>query len=151
MMRIWIDADACPKAIKEVIYKASMRLQIPVTLVANSQLSIPARSLVIAVQVEKGDDIADQYIVDHVQANDLVITADIPLAALVVEKGAVALNPRGELYTAENVREHLSYRNHMQSLRGGGVITGGPSSLGAKDKEMCSNALNRYLTAQHKK
>jgi len=150
-MRIWIDADACPKAIKEVVYKAAMRLQIPVTLVANSYLTVPPGPLFNAVQVDKGDDKADQYIVDQVKPQQLVITADIPLAALVVEKGAVAINPRGELYTADNVREHLSYRGFMQDLRSSGMVTGGPASLGPKDKEMFANALNKYLTANQKK
>lgn len=145
-MKIWIDADACPKIIKEVIFKVSERLQIPVILVANSQMYIPHTPLISLVRVEQGADVADQYIVQHVQADDLVITADIPLAAFVVEKTAIAIDPRGELYTEENVQERLSVRDYMKELRDSGLDTGGPKSFGPKDKENFTNSLNRILT-----
>lgn len=152
MMKIWIDADACPKAVKEVVYKASFRLKIPVVLVANQYLSLPPSPFVSAIQVEKGDDVADFYIVENLDTIDLVITADIPLADLVVKKGAVAINPRGELYTEENISERLSMRDFMKSLRDEGVNTGGPSAFGDKDRENFTNSLNRLLTkmTQHK-
>lgn len=145
-LKIWVDADACPKMIKEVIFKVSFRLKIPVILVANSYMSVPAGSLISSIQVESGADVADMYIADHVTEKDLVITADIPLAALIVEKDAVAINPRGELYTEDNINERLSVRDFMQDLRDSGVVTGGPASFGAKDKERFTNSLNRILT-----
>jgi len=145
-IKIWIDADACPKMVKEVIFKASYRLQLPVCLVANSYMNVPAGSLITSIQVDKGADVADQYIVDHVGVYDLVITADIPLAALIVEKNATAINPRGELYTEENVSERLSMRDFMQDLRDSGVDTGGPPPFGLKDKERFANSFNKILT-----
>jgi uncharacterized protein YaiI (UPF0178 family) len=145
-LRIWIDADACPKLVKETIFKTSSRLEIPVTLVANSYLSIPHHPLINFIQVDQGADVADLYIADHVEKTDLVITADIPLAAKIVEKGAMAINPRGELYTEDNVHERLSMRDFMQDLRDGGMDTGGPPPFGAKDKEKFANSLNRILT-----
>ena len=145
-LKIWIDADACPKQVKEVIFKASHRLQLPVILVANTYLSVPPGSLISSIEVDKGADVADFYIVEHVKTNDLVITADIPLAALIVEKGATAINPRGELYTEENVGERLSVRDFMQELRGTGVDTGGPPPFGVKDKEKFANSFNRIIT-----
>lgn len=146
-LKIWIDADACPKVVKEQIFKTSFKLNIPVCLVANSFIPVPPDSLITSVQVDQGADVADFYIVEHVQEIDLVITADIPLAALIVEKNATALNPRGELYTEENISERLSMRDFMKELRdNGGVDTGGPPPFGPKDKERFSNALNRVLT-----
>ena len=145
-MKIWIDADACPKVIKEVVFNTSFRLKLPVVLVANSQMFIPPSPWISLVTVKKGDDVADQYIVEHVAPEDLVITADIPLADLVVQKGAVAINPRGELYTEENIRERLSVRDFMKELRDSGIETGGPASFGPKDKESFSNSLNQLLT-----
>lgn len=145
-MRIWIDADACPNMIKEVIYKTSGRLNIPITLVANSFLQTPMTPLVNFIQVDQGADIADQYIVDNSSKEDLVITADIPLAGLLVEKEVTAINPRGETYTEENISERLSVRNFMQDLRDSGMDTGGPPPLGPKDKEKFTNALDRLVT-----
>lgn len=147
-MKIWVDADACPKMVKEVIFKASFRLNVPVCLVANSYMSYPLGdgSLITSIQVEKGADIADFYIVEHVVPEDLVVTADIPLAALIVEKGATAINPRGELYTEENVRERLSVRDFMHELRDSGVETGGPPPFDLKDKERFANSFNNILT-----
>jgi len=144
--KIWVDADACPKVVKEVIFKNSGRLKIPVILVANAYLNIPHSPLIKSVKVDQGADVADFYIVEHITEKDLAITADIPLAALIVEKGATAINPRGELYTEENVRERLSMRDFMQSLRDSGMDTGGPPPFGAKDKELFTNSLNRILT-----
>ncbi|HXH30695.1 MAG TPA: YaiI/YqxD family protein [Bacteriovoracaceae bacterium] len=144
--RIWIDADACPKSIKEIVYRASYRLKLPVTLVANSYMAVPPGTLVTSIQVEKGSDMADHYIVEHVGAQDIVITADIPLAAFVVEKGALALDQRGELYTEENVRERLSMRDFMKDIRDSGVVTAGPAPYGSKDVERFSNSLNKILT-----
>jgi len=143
---IWIDADACPKLVKEAIFKASGRLNHPVTLVANSSQNIPREMLVKLVIVGKGDDIADQYIIENVKANELVITADIPLAAKVIEKNALVINPRGEIYTEENIGEILSMRNFLKDMRDSGSITGGPASYGPKDIQSFTNSLNQILT-----
>jgi len=145
-LKIWVDADACPRAVKDIIFKASLRLRVPLCLVANSYLILPSEPLFTSVQVQKGADIADMYIFDNITARDLVITADIPLAARVVEKGATAINPRGEVYTEENVSERLSMRDFMQSLRDNGVDTGGPKPFGPKDKERFANSIDRILT-----
>lgn len=146
MTTIWIDADACPKVIKEVIFKISMRLQIPVILVANSNMFIPPSPLIKLIKVKAGADVADSYIVEHVKENDIVITADIPLAAFVVEKNAIGLNVRGEVYTEENVREKLSMRDFMKELRDqGGLEIGGPEAFGPKDTEKFTNSINRIL------
>jgi uncharacterized protein len=145
-LSIWVDADACPKAIKEILFKTSFRLKIPTCLVANSYMPYPPGGVISSIQVDQGDDVADFYIVKHVKEKDIVITADIPLAALVVEKGALALNPRGELYDEENVQERLSMRDFMKDLRDSGVETGGPAPFGPKDKERFSNTLNRLLS-----
>lgn len=144
--KIWIDADACPKAVKEIVFKTSFRLNIPLMLVANSYLTIPHSDLIRLIIVGKGLDVADQYIVDHVESGELVITADIPLAAKVVEKEAIAINPRGEIYTEENIGEILSMRDFMKELRDGGAITGGPSTFGPKDVEQFANSLNKLLS-----
>lgn len=143
--KIWIDADACPKAIKELLFKASQKKQIELCLVANSYQSIISSPHISLVIVGKKLDEADQYIVDHVKAGELVITADIPLAAKVVEKEAFALNPRGEVYTEENIGEILSMRDFMKDLRDGGAITGGPNSFGPKDVERFANSLNKLI------
>lgn len=145
-MKIWVDADACPKIVKEVVFKVSTRLHIPVCLVANKHLSIPLSPLFSFVKVDQGADEADNYIATHCQSSDLVITADIPLAALIVGKNALAINPRGEIYTEENISEILSMRNFMQDLRDSGMVTTGPAPLGPKDKEHFTNSLNRILT-----
>jgi len=144
--KIWIDADACPKVVKEIIFKASYRIQIPVCLVANSYIAVPPDSLITSIQVDQGADVADTYIVESCNEEDLVITADIPLAAFIVEKGATAINPRGELYTEENVRERLSMRDFMQELRDGGMNTGGPAPFGEKDKASFANSFNKIVT-----
>lgn len=145
---IWIDADACPKVIKEVLYKTSARQGLEVILVANSSMFIPQSPLIKLIVVSAGADVADSYIVEHVKENDIVITADIPLAAFVVEKKAIGLNVRGELYTEENVRERLNMRDFMKELRDSGVTTGGPDAFGPKDKERFANSINRILDKQ---
>lgn len=144
-MKIWVDADACPGVIKEIVFRAAERTRVPTTLVANQAMRIPQSPFVRFVQVASGFDEADKHIVKMLEPNDLVITADIPLAAAVIEKGAHALNPRGELYTPDNIRERLSMRNFMDELRGSGVVTGGPAALGTKDREAFANALDRLL------
>ena len=143
--KIWIDADACPKSIKELLFKTSARLKIELALVANAYQAIPQSPLIRLTIVGKKLDEADQYIVDHVKAYELVITADIPLAAKIVEKGAYALNPRGELYTEENIGEISSMRDFMKDLRDGGLVTGGPSTFGPKDVEQFANSLNKLF------
>lgn len=145
-MRIWVDADACPNVIKEILFRAAERTRIPLTLIANQPTRIPISPLIRQVQVSAGFDVADRRILELVEPTDLVITADIPLAAKVIEKGARALNPRGELYTEENVRERLAMRNFMDELRGSGVNTGGPAILSQSDRQAFANALDRVLT-----
>jgi uncharacterized protein len=144
--KIWIDADACPKAVKEMVFKASCRLKIDVTLVANAYQFTPDNALIRLVVVGKGEDVADQYIIDHVEAHDLVVTADIPLAAKVVEKKAVGINPRGEIYKKENVGGILSMRNFMKELRDEGTMTSGPPPFGRKDIQQFANSLNKLLS-----
>lgn len=144
--KIWIDADACPKAVKEIVYKASYRLNLPLILVANAYQTIPQSELIKLIIVGKKLDEADQYIIDHMERSDLVITADIPLAAKVIEKEAIAINPRGEIYTEENIGEILSMRNFMKELRDGGSITGGPAAFGPKDVQLFANSLNKLLS-----
>jgi uncharacterized protein YaiI (UPF0178 family) len=145
-MRIWIDADACPGAIKDLVLRTSQRRHIAVCLVANRVLDVPLSSLVTLVCVAKEPDAVDQYIVQHVAPYDLVITADLPLAAAVVDKHALAINPRGEIYTAENVHARLAVRNLMQHLRSGGLVLGGPAPLRAADRQHFAAALDRALT-----
>ena len=145
-MQIWVDSDACPYVIKEILFRAADRLRIALTLVANKPLRTPPSPYIKAVQVPSGFDVADQEIVERVQAGDLVITADIPLAAKIIEKGGHALNPRGECYTKDNIREHLAMRNFMDELRGSGVDTGGPTSFGQGDRQAFANQLDRFLT-----
>jgi uncharacterized protein YaiI (UPF0178 family) len=149
-MQIWVDADACPGVIKEILFRAAERAHIQVTLVANQPVRIPSSSYLKFIQVAAGFDVADKRIVELLQPGDLVITADIPLAASTIGKGAFALNPRGELYTEENVRERLSMRNFMEELRSGGTHTGGPPALGARDRQAFANSLDRFI-AKHAK
>ena len=146
LRKIWIDADACPKMVKEVIFNVSGRKNIPVTLVANSFMQIPHSPLIDLVQVDKGADVADFYIVKNSNKDDLVITADIPLAKLLVDKETTAINPRGEIYTEENINERLSMRDFMTELRDSGMVTGGPAPLGQKDKIAFTNSLDRIIT-----
>ena len=144
-MKIWIDADACPNVIKEILFRAAERRQVELVLVANQAMRLPPSRFIRFVQVPAGLDVADKRIVELLEAGDLVITADIPLAAAVIDKQALALNPRGELYTPENIRERLSMRNFMDGLRGGGVNTGGPPVLTNKDKQAFANQLDAWL------
>ena len=144
-MNIWVDADACPRAVKDVIYRAARRTQTMTTLIANQMLLTPPSPFIKAIQVLSGMDVADGEIILRLRAGDLVITADIPLAALVVEKNALALNPRGEWYTRENVHALLSMRNFMQELRDSGAQTGGPAALSARDVQNFANALDGWL------
>lgn len=144
-MQIWVDADACPGVIKEIIYRAAERRQIQTTLVANQMLRTPPSKFIRAIQVPSGFDVADRHIVEQVAAGDLVITADIPLASLVIGRGAHALNPRGELYTTATIQERLSMRNFMEELRSAGVETGGPSSFSQADRQAFGNQLDRFL------
>ena len=145
-MQIWVDADACPGVIKNILYKAAERARIHLILVANKTLHTPPSPWIRVVQVAHGIDVADDHIVAAVAAGDLVITADIPLAAAVIEKDAHALNPRGEFYSHENVRELLGMRNFMDSLRSAGVNTGGPDALSHRDRQAFANQLDRFLT-----
>ena len=144
-MKIWVDADACPGVIKEILFRAADRAKVPTILVANQHMSVPPSPHIRAVRVGAGFDVADKYIVDALAAGDLVITADIPLAAGAIDKGAHALNPRGELYTKDNIRERLSMRNFMDELRGSGVVTGGPAALGPRDRQAFANSLDTLL------
>jgi uncharacterized protein YaiI (UPF0178 family) len=144
-MDVWVDADACPKAIKQVLFKAAERLQVSMTLVANQYIPTPPSKVIKSLQVAQGFDVADNAIVDAVTQGDLVVTADIPLAAEVVAKGAIALNPRGTVYTKENVRDYLQRRNRAEELRSTGMISGGPSALDKKDVQAFANALDRTL------
>ena len=145
-MKIWIDADACPGVIKELVFRASERRGIPVCLVANRPLSVPPSPRITAVCVAREFNEADTYIVQNVAPHDLVITADLPLAAAVVQKGAIALNPRGDLYTEENVGSRLAVRNLMQDLRAGGLVQGGPAPLRETDRRKFAAAFNTVLT-----
>lgn len=150
-MKIWVDADAAPGDVKDVIFRASKRLEIETILVANHRVSTPLNNpLVTAVLVRHGPDVADHHIATHADTGDLVVTADIPLAAALVEKGIDVLDPRGERYTEANVRERLSIRDFMDSLRSTGVQTGGPAAFGPADKREFANALDRTLTAKLK-
>lgn len=150
-MTIWVDADAAPRDVKDVVFRASKRLEIRTVLVANHRVPTPpGNPHVSAVWVRGGPDVADQHIVDHAVAGDLAVTADIPLAALLVERGVVALDPRGERYSEANVGERLSVRDFMESLRATGVETGGPAPYGPQDKRAFANALDRTLTAMRR-
>lgn len=145
-MRIWVDADACPNAIKEILFRAASKRSVEVVLVANQPLSKPASKFVRTIQVSAGFDEADDRIVSEVSPGDLVITADIPLASQVIDAGAWALNPRGELYTAENVRDRLATRDLMAELRDTGAASGGPNALGQRERQAFANQLDRLLT-----
>lgn len=147
-MHIWVDADACPAVIKEILYRAAQRWQRSLTLVANQMLRTPPSPLLRAIQVPRGFDVADDYIVQHVAAGDLVITGDIPLAAQVLGKQALVLNPRGERYTADTIAERLSLRDMMEELRSAGVETGGPAAFSQADRRAFANALDTLMSAR---
>ena len=146
-MHIWVDADACPAVVREILFRAAARVGCAMTFVANRTLRTPLSSPRInSVRVAEGFNVADQHIVAALAAGDLVITADIPLAAEVVEAGAYALNPRGELYTSENIRQALAARDLLTELRSDGLVSGGPAALGPSDRQRFANALDRFLT-----
>ena len=149
-MHIWVDADACPNVVKEILFRVAERLAVQTTLVANQYLRTPPSRYIDAVQVPAGFDVADNYIVQKSQAGDLVITADIPLASEIVDKGVHALNPRGEFYTPENIRQRLNMRDFMEQLRSAGVDTGGPGKLTQTDRQQFANQLDRFLAKQLK-
>src|SRR5687767_10672519 len=146
-MKLWLDADAAPRDVKDVCFRASERLELETILVANQRVQLPVgyRHL-SAVRVDGGPDVADRYIAEHAIAGDVAVTADIPLAALLVPKGVVVIDPRGEEYTVESIGERLSVRNFMDGLRGAGVETGGNAAWGAREKQAFANALDRALT-----
>jgi uncharacterized protein len=144
-MHIWVDADACPAVIKDILYRAAERAKIRMTLVSNQFLRTPPSPHIRALQVPRGFDVADSHIVRELQAGDLVITADIPLAADVIAKGGHALNPRGELYTPDSIAERLALRNYLDELRGSGVVTGGPAPLDQADRKRFADQLDRFL------
>jgi uncharacterized protein YaiI (UPF0178 family) len=144
--RIWVDADACPRVIKDILFRAAERRKVEVILVANQPMAKPPIARVRTIQVAQGFDVADNYISQNMSPEDLVITADIPLAADVVANGGQAINPRGEAYTKENIRQRLSMRNFMEEVRSTGTMTGGPAPLGGREKQAFGNALDRWLT-----
>lgn len=144
-MHIWVDADACPRVIKDILFRAAQRTQIPLTLVANHALSTPSAPWITSVQVPAGFDVADNHIVQQIEPGDLVVTADIPLAAEVVEKGVDAVNPRGEHYTAANIRQRLAMRNFMEEMRSIGEASGGPAKFNQTDRQAFANVLDRFI------
>ncbi len=149
-MKIWVDADACPAVIKDILFRAAERTGLELTLVANHPLRTPPSPLINFVQVPSGFDVADNEIVNQLNAGDLVITGDIPLAAEVIEKGGYALNPRGEMYSADNIKERLTMRDFMETLRATGIDTGGPPPLSQSDRQSFANHLDRLLTHETK-
>ena len=144
-MTIWVDADACPGAIREILFKAAVRTETPLILVANHALTVPRSPLIKMNQVAPGFDVADNYIVQHAASGDLVITSDIPLAAELIEKEVRVITARGEVYTTQNIRQRLNMRDFMETMRSSGEVSGGPSALGQKDKQNFANALDQYL------
>ena len=144
-MQIWVEADACPGAIKEILFRAAQRTKLPVTLVANHYIKTPPSKLITFVQVTQGFDVADDEIVKRCTAGDLVITSDIPLADEVISKGCLALSPRGELFTKENIKSRLNVRDFMDTLRSSGIQTGGPAALSSTEKQAFGNKLDQWL------
>ncbi|HEY0337720.1 MAG TPA: YaiI/YqxD family protein [Burkholderiales bacterium] len=147
-MHIWVDADACPGVIKDILFRAAERLQVPMTLIANKALRIPLSQFIRMFQVPRGFDVADDEITKRAAAGDLVITADIPLASAVITRGAHALNPRGEFYTPDNISERLALRDYLSELRDSGVQTGGPAPLDHTDRKRFADQLDRFLAKQ---
>jgi len=145
-MKIWVDADACPVVIKEILFRAAERTGVQMTLVANQPMRIPSLRNINLLQVAAGFDVADNEIVKRVNPEDLVITSDIPLAAEVIEEGAYALNPRGELYTTDSIRARLNMRDFMDTMRASGIHTGGPPTLSQSDRQAFANNLDKLLT-----
>ena len=150
-MKIWVDADACPVVIKEILFKAAARTEVELILVANQSIRIPPSRHIKMLQVSRGFDVADNEIVKRLSSGDLVITSDIPLAAEVIEKGGNALNPRGELYSTENIKAILNMRDFMDTMRSSGIDTGGPAALSQTDRQNFANQLDKLLTQQAKK
>ncbi|MBX3724513.1 MAG: YaiI/YqxD family protein [Xanthomonadales bacterium] len=148
--QIWVDADACPGVVRDILFRAAERTGVPVTLVANQWLRTPPSRHVRALQVSGGFDVADDAIAERAQPGDLVVTQDIPLAARVLERGAEAITPRGERFTRENIAERLSIRNFMDELRGAGVQTGGPAAFHARDRQAFAAQLDRWLAARRR-
>ena len=146
-MHIWVDADACPKVIKDILFRAATRTGIPLTLIANQMLSVPPSPLIRSVQVPAGFDVADNEIVKRLEAGDLVITSDLPLAAEVIEKGGHALSHRGEWYSAANIRPLLNMRDFMDNLRASGIQTGGPPAMSPADRQSFAGHLDRFLAS----
>jgi len=144
-MKIWVDADACPVVIKDILFRAAQRTGTMMTLVANQAIRVPASEFIRTIQVASGFDVADNEIVKRLDAGDLVVTADIPLAAEVIEKGGHALNPRGELYSEDNIRARLNIRDFMDTLRASGINTGGPPTISQRDRQAFGNSLDRFL------
>lgn len=149
-MQIWMDGDACPKPIKDILFRTAIRTRTVLVVVSNHALTTPPSPYITRSQVGAGFDVADNYIVDHMQEGDLVITADIPLADDAVTKGGLALNPRGELYSKNNIKQLLGQRNMNESLRGGGMISGGPAKFGPKEIQRFANQLDKFLAQQKK-
>ena len=149
-MKIWVDADACPKVIKDILCRAAERTEVSVTFVANQRFRVPESSYITLIQVGQGADVADDEIVDQCEAGDLIITADIPLAARIVEKGALALDPRGKIYDKNNIGQILDMRNFMDTLRSSGVETGGPNSFGQKERYKFANELDKLLASSRR-
>jgi uncharacterized protein YaiI (UPF0178 family) len=147
-VKIWVDADACPNVIKDILYRAANRTKVNIVFVANQLVQTPTSPFLSSVRVDGGFDVADNYIVKHMNAGDLVITADIPLAFEVVEKKGYGLNPRGELYTTENIRQRLQIRDVMEQVRSSGERVGGPSPLNQRERQTFANALDSFL-AKH--
>ena len=147
LKQIWVDADACPKVIKEILFRAADRVGVPLILVANQTIQVPGSRFIRSIQVSAGFDVADNHILQQAEKGDLVITADIPLAAELIEKGCFALNPRGELYTENNIRQRLNMRDFMDTMRGSGVDTGGPPPLSLADRQEFANQLDRLLAS----
>ena len=146
-MRIWVDADAAPRDVKEIVFRAAARLAVETVLVANHRVPVPlGQTLVTAVRVDGGPDVADRHIADKAEPGDVAVTADIPLAAALVAKGVAVIDPRGEEYTSESIGERLSVRDFMDGLRGAGVETGGHGAYGPREKQAFANALDRVLT-----
>ncbi len=148
-MKIWVDADACPVVIKEILFRAAQRTSIHTTLVANQRIKIPPSQYISFLQVSQGFDVADNEIVKRLDPGDLVITADIPLASEVIDKQAIALNPRGELYTTDNIKNRLNMRDFMETLRASGVDTGGPPPLSQSDRKAFANQLDKFLAQKN--
>jgi uncharacterized protein YaiI (UPF0178 family) len=146
-VHIWVDADACPRVCKEILYRAAQRREIATTLVANQPLTVPPSAFISAVQVASGFDVADNHIVHAVQPGDLVVTADIPLAAELIEEGAAVITPRGERYTSNNIGARLNMRDFMEEMRASGAATGGPAPLSHADRTQFANALDRFLSS----